>query len=203
METSVQKASSTKKHSEKTQETLTGLRYRIGGWTFANDVWERLMTARERQQLGGELEKARRLHHGIVGMWRRVRNVSDARAIVDIAYGIGLLEVPRREWLLRQIGDEVKSRSETDAPAWNHATGELTYRGRQIRKIRSMRRTNIGSILDLFQAQDWPQAIDAPDKWPQQTVNDTVRSLNENLKAIKFHSRDGGRMIYWKSPKSQ
>lgn len=183
--------------SDKTRQFLTSLRDRIGGPTIAMDVWDRLMSERERERLGGNLDTAYRLHRGIVRMWMHIRNVSDARAIADIGYGIGLLDSARHEWLLKELGEKANSTTPIDVPAWDHSTGKLFYRGKPVRSVRSLKRTNVVQVLDWFEQRGWPQSITVPKEWSQPTVNETVRSLNRGLKAIKFHARNGARSIYW------
>lgn len=191
--------------SAKGQQTLAELRVRIRGSTFARDVWHRLLTSSDRKQLGGDLESAWKKYRSIVKIWMEVRGVSEPRAIVDVAYGIGLLATAHRDWLLKEIGEEVQPKAKAKAivPGWEPDTGKLFYRGRQIRQIRSMQRTNVKEILNWFEERGWPRSIELPQKWPQDTVHQAIRSLNKGLRAIRFHSRNGGRTIYWSRSKSQ
>jgi len=67
-------------------------------------LWERVLTERERQRLGGALEEAWR-RYGTAGMWMRLRGVSAERAVVEVAHGLGFLDDATCRWLLRELGE--------------------------------------------------------------------------------------------------
>ena len=83
---------------------LDGLYLRVKSPTAALRMWERMLSEEDRQRLGGDVENAW-MKGGAVEMWRQLRGVSYARAVIDIAYGTGFLDLPTRDWLLREIGE--------------------------------------------------------------------------------------------------
>jgi hypothetical protein len=70
----------------------------------ATRLWERVLTERERQRLGGDLQKAWR-QHSTVGMWMQLRGVSLQRAVVDVSYELNFINDRTRRWLLRELGE--------------------------------------------------------------------------------------------------
>lgn len=65
-------------------------------------LWGRVLTERERRQLGGSLEECyARL--GTAGMWMQIRGVSLERAVIEVARELGFLDQPTAIWLLRCI----------------------------------------------------------------------------------------------------
>lgn len=76
---------------------------RIKSFDSAQRMWERLLTEKDRERLGGDLEQAY-LTLATAGMWMKLRGVTLERAVVDVAYGIGCMDQSTRDWLLREIG---------------------------------------------------------------------------------------------------
>jgi hypothetical protein len=70
----------------------------------AERLWKRVLTEEDRQGLGGDFQVAYG-RHGTVGMWQEVRGVSAARAVVDVAHALGLLDRRTRRWLLQELGE--------------------------------------------------------------------------------------------------
>lgn len=90
--------------SDKAEEELRVKALLIKAPVSAARLWGQVLTEPDRQRLGGDLEAAWLLY-GTVGMWQRLRGVSAARAIVDVAYELGLLYDHTRRWLLRELGE--------------------------------------------------------------------------------------------------
>jgi hypothetical protein len=67
-------------------------------------LWERVLTERERQSLGGDLVAAWR-RYGTAGMWIQLRGVSAERAVVDVPHALGLITDGTWRWLLRELGE--------------------------------------------------------------------------------------------------
>ena len=72
----------------------------------ARRIWERVFTPKDRTRLGGDLEKAYR-ELGTVGMWMKLRRVSQPRAIVELSHKMGCLSETTYGWLLREIGGKL------------------------------------------------------------------------------------------------
>lgn len=64
-------------------------------------VWERLLTATDRARLGGDVEVAIR-KYTTVGMWRTLRLVSRARAVIDLSRLLNFIDEGTQQWLLRE-----------------------------------------------------------------------------------------------------
>lgn len=163
-------------------------------------MWERLMTPAERQRLGGKFEAAYRSGGGTVRIWMRLRGVSQIRAIVEIAQGIGFLTDATAAWLLRESGEQQQHVQQASQPAWDSSTGVLRYAGKRIRKVRMMKNpSNIQRILDAFEDQGWPKKIENPlaAATDQQQLHQALRSLNNGLSKIHFHAQEGGQSINW------
>lgn len=71
--------------------------------TSVEHVWRRMLTEKERQASGGDAHKVFRAKGGIVAMWMRLREVSQSRAIIDLAYGVNLLDKSEYEWLDEEV----------------------------------------------------------------------------------------------------
>ena len=87
-------------------EALADSASRIAGSFSAQRLWERHLTVQDRERLGGDCRAAyKRL--GTAGMWSKLRGVTPYRAVVDVANKLDLLSDSDREWLLREIGEDV------------------------------------------------------------------------------------------------
>lgn len=164
-------------------------------------LWERVFTDGDRERLGGDVEAAFR-KYGTPGMWMQLHGATPLRAIIDVAYGINLLSETDYRWLLREIGETAEPRT-PDRPHWNHTEGRLYFGKEVIRRVRINKKpTNIHRILDAFQAANWARRVHNPLADDAQQLHETLRTLNRNLKQIRFHSTEGGQSITW-APKTQ
>lgn len=84
--------------------TLQSLRLLLLPHPAALRMWERI-SEDDRQRLGGEFCSAFETWRGAVGMWMELRGVSYTRGVIEVAYEIGSLDIPTRDWLLREIGE--------------------------------------------------------------------------------------------------
>jgi len=96
---------------------------RVKGTTAALRLWERVLTTKDRQRLGDDLEKAYFRYRGAVGMWRQLRGVSVPRAVVAVALQIGFLDAITGQVLLRELGE--KPDDPADAVEAAVASGEF------------------------------------------------------------------------------
>jgi hypothetical protein len=134
-------------------EELQDQRLRVGAFVSAARLWERVLSKRDLQRLDDNLERCY-AQLGTVGMWRRLRRVSQARAVADLAHVLGFLDQTNYRWLLRGIGEKPKAEEQRDRPHWQAATGELRWRSRVVRRLRILSRpTNIQIILDAANRQ--------------------------------------------------
>ena len=183
--------------SRRVVEVLETLRSRVRPGLIAAELWD-LFNDSERECLGGDpLECWLRL--GTVGMWREVRGGSLEQALVRIARAMDLVNERDLRTLRREIqleGLDVPTGS--PLPSWNPSTGELSFGGCVIRRLRVLRSpSNIQRIVDAFQAAGWPARISNPLPAGQEELHQTLRSLNGRLEAIRFHAQEGGQAVVW------
>ena len=163
--------------------------------------WEDHLTDRQRNELG-DPEAAFKKHGGVIGVWRKFHGGSQPRAIIECAWRLGHLTADKREWLIDKIGETQQPDNDGGTTArivWDRATGKLTMDGKLIRNVRVMRYNHLPEILDAFEVRGWPQSIPNPLAADQQTVHETVRTLNRGLQCLHFHAQDGGKFIYWEA----
>lgn len=87
---------------------------RIHAPVSAERLWSRHMTPQDREQLGGDLQKAYK-KVGTAKMWMKLRGVSYPRAIADVAKKLGFLREDDYHWLLREAGEIVEGEEALDA----------------------------------------------------------------------------------------
>jgi hypothetical protein len=182
--------------ARKTLEQLAGTLYAL---PFAERLWDRVLTDKEKKKLGGDFLAAAR-NGRAVGMWMRLHGVNQLRALVEVAYAVEFVKAQTRDWLLRELGAKQQTKTTDNIPDWDKSSGKLRLNGRIIRTVRVMREpTNVQIILDKFQAANWPTSIPNPfinDDNPN-LLHQAIRSLNKRLKSIRFHSSEGAKSVYW------
>jgi hypothetical protein len=94
-------------------------------------LWNRVLTERERQQLGGDLEALYR-KHGAAGIWVKLHGVSYERAVVDVAFELNFIDGQTRRWLLRELGELSDDPEETLQAAIKTSSLVLTDRPRTV-----------------------------------------------------------------------
>ena len=121
------------------------------------------------------------------------------RAIVDVSTKLQLLHNEDRVWLLEELGETSKWPGKNKRPFWDPDCGEIELEGQIIRTVRTFRTpSNIQRILGEFQLRRWRKKVENPLKGQcQQQLHQALRSLNNGLKQIDFHSEDGGKSIRW------
>ncbi|WP_157370017.1 hypothetical protein [Zavarzinella formosa] len=90
---------------------------------------------------------------------------------------------------------------------WNELTRELKLGENLCKKVGHIGK-NMIRLLNLFQEQQWPASVRAPDDWigdiedalRLRKINDVVYKLNTNLKWIRFfvNTTSQGTSIHWK-----
>jgi hypothetical protein len=107
--------------------------------------------------------------------------------------------------LLRSVGEEPPPLEKPPLPDWNKSLGELRFDGQLIKIVRRLKAaTNVIRILDAFQEMGWPSQTDDPlppqqglQQTPTQRLRETVKSLNQGLKAIRFRTDGTGEGVVW------
>ena len=167
---------------------------RVKPFMSARRLWERVLSEDDKLQLGWDLHASyERL--GTVRMWMETHHVSFTRAVVEVAREIGFLDEPTYRWLSRKIGDEPP---QPGKPFWDISTGELRLGKKVIRRLRVMHNpSNIQQILDEFQLLLWPSRIDNPLDSDPEKLHQTLRSLNQGLKKIRFHAQESANAVTW------
>ena len=129
-------------------------------------------------------------------MWSKLhQGCSRPRAIIELGKQLNFLDDLHYDWLLRTIG-ETHGRRDGNLPHWNPDSGELRFGGKLIRKVRLRKPpSSVQVVLEAFEAASWPESIDCPRGI--KNLSETLRTLNSELKRIKFHAQAGGTAIRW------
>ncbi len=101
---------------------------------------------------------------------------------------------------LRRLYRTLSGRRE-NAPAWNNDRREL-WNGKQLCKRYRQLAGNQITILRAFEEEEWPHRIDDPlsgkaGKDHKRRLRDTVRSMNDGLKHLRFECDGTGEGIIW------
>ena len=78
---------------------------RVQSLPTAQRLWDRVLTVEERHRLGGNLTSAYKSCGGTAGMWMRLRGVSFARAVVEVATQCEHLTSASGNYLLLALGE--------------------------------------------------------------------------------------------------
>ncbi len=158
-------------------------------------VWLEVFNDTDRKYCHDDYSKACP-NANVIDMWMRARRGSEYRAIVDIAFAVGIMTPDRREWLLKEAGEQA-ARPPSDRPHWDRDACTLLLGSKVIRTVRSLRiSARIVCILDAFEFARWTTSIEDP--MPTATAEDpqslrhAVASLNENLTDIRFFGNGSG-----------
>jgi hypothetical protein len=98
-----------------------------------------------------------------------------------------------------ETGDPPHAKSEPTRPRWDQATGELRFDGEVVRSV-GPKASNLRRVFECFEIDGWPARLDSPfpdDEAGKQKLRETVRSLNQRLRRIKFASDGNGQGITW------
>jgi hypothetical protein len=174
--------SKARKLSDAVLEALHTLRAQVQTLAAAQRVWERVMTSKDRAQLGSDLAVAYRYQRGgTVGMWKRLRGTSGEQALIELGLRLGFIDQPTNDWLLRELGRPVVDRPTNRAPTWDRQRRELRLGTQVIRRVpRPNVARNVVMVLDAFEEAGWPPRIDDP------------------LKAIHFCADGTGKGFAWR-----
>jgi hypothetical protein len=115
--------------SKRAVDLLESNALRIQAAVSAARLWEEVLTEAERRRLNDDLESVwYRL--GTAGIWKELRGVSTARAVVDVAAELGFLDAPTVRWLLRELGEVSDDPEEAIEAARNRTALVLVERPR-------------------------------------------------------------------------
>lgn len=173
---------------------------RVNNFGAADELWNAVLSRDEQIRLGDDFEHALNQYRTSVEMWMEVRTVDDPRiAVVEIAREIDAINPARAAKLLEALGGH-RTLPNSDRPLWNRSRGQLLFRGKCVRKVRTFGQpSNIERVLDAFHSSSWPERIDRPSGFSRETVRDTVRSLKKGLTIITFAQQHGGTVIAWRT----
>ena len=158
--------------------------YRVRIRISAAHIWERLLTPADRDQLGGDFDRAFR-EVGTIGMWTAVKGVSQKRAVIDLASVLGFMSGADHAWLLREF-DELPNPSDiedpTHKPFFDARLGQLRLGNEKIRKVAVRKtKTQVAILLSAFQSAGWPTSIPQPfhPALKQSQISQLLTRLNE------------------------
>lgn len=178
---------------------LAAWRLRLIPAVVAARVWNTLFTDDDRARLGGNLSAAWEGEgRGTMAMYMRARHVSYERAMLEIAWGLGLMHPADYERLLTAIGGALAGRLR---PIWDRERLVLKVGDQVVRRIRSRSvAPSACRVLDSFEELGWAARIDdpLPGSPDQQRLREVVRSLNRDLATIRFGADGTGKGIVWK-----
>ena len=194
--------------SQSAKSELQSLLAMVQVLASAERAWERLFTPAECQQLGGDCRASFDAHPNFVfgrtvGQWMEVKQVSQPRAIVELALGLGFTDEPTANWLLRELGEAEIGKEAAkipDRPVWDKETRQLMFGGQLARRVQNPNKAhNIVAVLDALQEEGWPPRIDdpLPHGADRQRLNATVEMLNNGLELIRFSADGTGEGIAW------
>ena len=177
------------------RRAINEARMRIQGSQAYLRFWERVLTPKERDELGNDVEACFQANPININLLCRQRTWIPERSVVEIASRLNFLTSADYEWLRQVIGDPVPGDPVT--PSWDRGTGQLTFQGQQLRQINVRAATLIVPILDAFEEQGWPSSLESPidTSIDRQRIHDAVSNLNRSLKTIRF--RVQGDSICW------
>ena len=183
----------------KLKKKFDELRLKVEDVPVAIGIWDSLFTNKERESLGGDAFKAwKEQGHSTAGMWSKVREVTPAKAVVDIAYEFDWLDTRTRAQLIKAFGEEEPP---SVLPRWIKPKGEVLFRGVVVRRIaRPLQAKKIVTILDTFEELGWPRQIDDPvtSGGPHNAARRRViESLNKGLTGIHFICVGDGERFGW------
>ena len=167
-------------------------------------VWNRVFTRDDRNTLQAVLIDSPEMAGSPLLMWQRLSRESGSRCVVTLARRLSLISECDANWLLDSVGEPFAQPTPSKRqriPEWNGDTLELTFNGIVVRKLRSRGvARNVSLILDVFEEEHWPPRIDDPHSGgpESQRLHATIRSLNNGLLGIKFHSDGSGGGVVWK-----
>jgi len=165
-------------------------------------LWDRGLTAAQREQLGGDFTTAF-AGGGTIGMWAKLRQIPAERALVEVASALGFVDYFNANWLLRELSLPGTLSADVGlVPVWrkDRGRGELLLGGQVVRRVQSLKKSkNVVTILDVFEEQRWPAGMDDPlpgGRNPTR-LHRTIEVLNTKLIGMKFHADGTGEGIRW------
>lgn len=132
----------------------------------------------------------------------RLRNLTQCRAIIELARATELLTEAGYRRLLREIGEQdVSLPADTSSKLeWDKGLCELRLNGKVIKRVRGPKiARNVVRVLDAFQEQGWARHTcdPLPGGRDQKRLHDTIQSLNDDLEGIRFRADGTGEGICW------
>lgn len=182
-----------------TKQRLGELVHYLNPIAAASKMWFRKFKDWQRNELENDFEGSYQ-QWGTIGMWQRIYDVSQTRAIVELAYKLDFISPSEAEDLTRSLGEAEVTEIRPFRPHWNKESGELLFRGKVVKKVKRRNHAkNVVAVLNSFQKEGWSNGIDDPlssERLPSR-LRDTVKSLNTNLIMIRFEADGSGERITW------
>ena len=185
--------------SRAAKDLLETTELRVQNPVAAQALWERVLTTAQRKRLGNDLEAAYYRFGGTIGIWKYLRGGHPLRAMVDAALALNLLTPTDSRWLVQELGESHRSVGSPVELEWHKDLGELRLNGKVIRRVRIKAAKNLVIILDGFQECGWPEQMQdsVPRSSHTSCLRDDVKTLNKQLKKIRFYSDGTGEGIRW------
>ena len=136
--------------SRRRADRLEYLRNCLRGSNVALMVWNDLLTKEDKRKLGNNLEPQYR-KHGTIGIWMKLRNLSQNAAIVDLAYRMDLIAGAEKDRMEEALGSGTVAVQAIDKPTWDGVCGRLYWGTTTIRIVKPAKRSNVRAILTAFE----------------------------------------------------
>ena len=165
-------------------------------------LWE-VFSPKQKKALGGSYENAE-IKYQTWAMWKKIYHDPEPVCFIEIGYKLGLIDLPTRDEFLREINYKTKTIKAVKTyknlkPIWKKVTGELSYNGELIRKIRPRKcLTNAEAIFNAFHKARWKSTIPNPlVKKDPKILEDSIRQLKKGTSVITFSSVRRRTEISW------
>jgi hypothetical protein len=184
---------------------LRDLHFKLGIPQIVELVFQLELSEEERHAIKPQLGTA-----PLVKLVADLRSISIARATVDLAHAVDLIDDGCHRRLLRELGESASAASEQpNRPVWDRDANELRFRGKVVRQIRSITvAKNVVAILDAFEEAGWQNRhvdnLPAPLDDDPQKLREAVATLNEGLETddlwFKSDGTGHGVLVRFKQP---
>jgi hypothetical protein len=152
-----------------------------------------VLTAEELRKLGDEPLRKKM----ILQVVANCRDFTLERALLDLMWDADLIAAGRYKSLRRSIGEPI-SREADPRPEWDSKAGKVALRGKVIRTV-AVRAKNVRAILKAFEDARWPPHVEFRFRGikAKRRLHETVRTLNEGLRGIKFFCDGSTTGVQW------
>jgi hypothetical protein len=118
----------THQRSEWATSQLREARWRISGTIWLERFWFDVLTEDQRQQVGGDVNKAYRRYGNHAGIWQHLHGISESRAVLELDQIFANLSERRRSRLWEELGETAGAQQLDDEQARSRQIAEAVGR---------------------------------------------------------------------------